>query len=84
MHVEYLNPRNEFVLQCPKKNNLIKKITRSVVRQHGCGKRTLCEKMKNIFKQDNLSKLNTNHSIESTSVTILDKSRFEIRQIRTR
>ena len=45
------------------------------------GERTLCEKLKNISKQANLSRLYTNHSIRSTSVTILDKSGFEARHI---
>ena len=44
--------------------------------------RTLSEKMKNIPKQANLiPRLYTNHSIGSTSVTILDKSGFEARHI---
>ena len=48
------------------------------------GERSLGDKMKQISKQANLSKMYTNHSIRATAVTILDKSGqsgFEARHI---
>jgi integrase len=45
------------------------------------GKNTLEDKMKNLSKQLNLSKLYTNHSLRATTITLLDNKRFEARHI---
>ena len=55
--------------------------TRNVVRQHGCGRSDPVCKNEKYFETNNLSRLYKNHSIGSTSVTILDKSGFEARLI---
>ena len=81
MHVKHLNPRNEFVFQRPKKNDLMKRLKEVCNDNMVVGERTICEETKNISKQANLSRLYTNHSIGSTSVTILDNSGFEARHI---
>ena len=66
LYNQHLNPLNEYLFQRPKAN---------------IGERSLCNKMKQISKQANLSKMYTNHSIRATAVTILDKSGFEARHI---
>lgn len=83
MYVKHLNPCNEFLFQRPKKKDLIVENLPDEVWYDNMvvGERTLGEKMKNISKQANLSRLYTNHSIRATSVTILDKSGFEARHI---
>ena len=81
MLVRHPNPRNEFVFQRPRKNNLMKRLQEVWYDNMVVGEWTLCEKIENISKQANLSRLYTNHSIWSTSVTILDKSGFEVRHI---
>jgi hypothetical protein len=45
------------------------------------GKNTLGDKMKNLSKQLNLSKLYTNHSLRATTITLLDNKCFEARHI---
>lgn len=45
------------------------------------GKNTLGDKMKNLSKQLNLSKLYTNHSLRATTITLLDNKGFEARHI---
>ena len=45
------------------------------------GKNTLGDKMKNLSKQLNLSKLYTNHSLRATTITLLDNKGFKARHI---
>ena len=79
LYLSHLNPLNEFLFQCPKRNV---SISENVLYDNMViGERTLGEKMKNISREGNLSKCYTNHSIRATAVTILDKSGFEARHI---
>ena len=45
------------------------------------GKNTLCQIMKTLSKQANLSREYTNHSIRATSITVLDYKKFSNRDI---
>ena len=81
LYLSHLNPLNEFLFQRPKRNVSTSEdvwYDNMVV-----GERTLGEKMKNISREAKLSKCYTNHSIRATAVTILDKSGFEARSIRS-
>ena len=79
LYLSHLNPLNEFLFQRPKRNV---SISENVWYDNMMiGERTLCEKMRNISREGNLSKCYTDHSIRATAVTILDKAGFEARHV---
>ena len=77
-YLSVLNPMNEYLFQRPKKSAGEGEIwyDNMVV-----GENTLGKKMKVISHQAELSTIYTNHSIRATTITIIDRSRFEARHI---
>ena len=80
LYIKHLNPKNEFLFQRPKNGSKIG-VDRVCFDNMVVGERTLSEKMKCISKAAELSKIFTNHSIQATAVTILDKCRNEASHI---
>jgi len=64
-YMEHLNPDNEYLFQRPKKTAKPDSVwyDNMVV-----GERTLGDKMKNLSKEANLSRIYTNHSIRATTL----------------
>ena len=67
------NPMNQYLFQRPKSSGKGDVWCDNVV----VGENTLGKRMKVISQQAELSTIYTNHSIRATTITILDKRRFE-------
>ncbi|XP_061168818.1 uncharacterized protein LOC133178067 [Saccostrea echinata] len=74
-YIDKLNKDLDVLWQRPSKGNELKYDKIAV------GKNTLGDKMKNLSKKAELSKMYTNHCLRATSITELDRSGFEARHI---
>ena len=76
-YLSVLNPMNEYLFQRPKSSGEGEIWYDNIA----VGENTLGKKMKVISHKAELSTIYTNHSIRATTITIIDRSRFEARHI---